>query len=134
MAVNGGEGGVRIRRVRTDEAGAFREIRLRALADTPLAFGSTRAREAAYPPERWEARARESADGPAQATFLALDPADEAPVGLAFAVIDRDDATLARSSRCRWRPRRAAAAPAAGSCRRSSSGPRHTARARCEPP
>jgi hypothetical protein len=44
--------GVHVRRVRADEADALRDIRLRALADTPLAFGSTHAREAAYPPER----------------------------------------------------------------------------------
>jgi GNAT superfamily N-acetyltransferase len=93
-----GDAGVRVRRIRADEADSLREIRLRALADTPLAFGSTHAREAAYPPERWQAWARDSAAGAAQATFLALDGAD-APVGLAFAVVDADadaDAGLAR--------------------------------------
>jgi ribosomal protein S18 acetylase RimI-like enzyme len=82
-----GGGGVRVRRVRADEADTLRAVRLRALADTPLAFGSTHAREAAHPPERWLAWARDSAAGSAQATFLAVDGAD-APVGLAFAVID----------------------------------------------
>jgi len=108
--VSGGEApgapsrpGPRIRRVRADEAAALRAIRLRALADTPLAFGSTHAREAAYPPERWEQWARESAAGGRQATFLAIGggsgdaegthdaPATgDAPVGLAFAVVDDD--------------------------------------------
>jgi GNAT superfamily N-acetyltransferase len=93
--VSASERRVRIRRVRADEGPTLRQIRLRALADTPLAFSSNHDREAAYPPERWETWARESADGPAQAMFLALGPAGEAPVGLVFAVIDADDATLA---------------------------------------
>jgi len=81
------DAGLRVRRVRADEVDALREIRLRALADTPLAFGSTHAREAAYPPGRWKTWARDSAAGAAQATFLAVDR-DDAPVGLAFAVVD----------------------------------------------
>jgi GNAT superfamily N-acetyltransferase len=86
-----GDAAIRVRRIRADEAAALREIRLRALADTPLAFGSTYAREAAFPPERWEAWASESAAGAAQATFLAVGEGD-VPVGLAFAVIDADAA------------------------------------------
>jgi ribosomal protein S18 acetylase RimI-like enzyme len=62
----------RVRRVRADEGPLLRAVRLRALADTPLAFGSTHAREAAYPPEWWERWARESAAGARQATFLAI--------------------------------------------------------------
>jgi ribosomal protein S18 acetylase RimI-like enzyme len=62
----------RVRRVRADEGPLLRAVRLRALADTPLAFGSTHAREAAYPSERWERWARESAAGARQATFLAI--------------------------------------------------------------
>jgi ribosomal protein S18 acetylase RimI-like enzyme/predicted enzyme related to lactoylglutathione lyase len=79
----------RVRRIRPDEAAALRAVRLRALADTPLAFGSTHAREAAFPPERWRQWARASAAGPRQSWFLAVDPrTDEAPVGLAFATVD----------------------------------------------
>src|SRR6185295_4409878 len=73
----------RVRRIRADEAEALRAIRLRALADTPLAFGSTHAREAAYPPERWEKWARESVAAPGQAWFLALAHDDEAGAGAA---------------------------------------------------
>jgi ribosomal protein S18 acetylase RimI-like enzyme len=89
----------RVRRIRAGEAEARRAIRLRALADTPLAFGSTHAREAAYAPEHWEKWARESAAARGRAWFLAIarddaadaeaDP-DPPPVGLAFAVIDAD--------------------------------------------
>jgi ribosomal protein S18 acetylase RimI-like enzyme len=89
-------GQVRVRRIRPDEAHALRDVRLRALADEPLAFGSTQAREAAYPAERWAAWARDSADGPTQATYFAtVERDDDAPVGMAFAVVDADDGTLA---------------------------------------
>ena len=43
-----------VRRLRPDEADLLRDVRLRALADTPWAYGSTHAREAGYPPERWQ--------------------------------------------------------------------------------
>jgi ribosomal protein S18 acetylase RimI-like enzyme len=88
-------GGVRVRRIRADEADTLREIRLRALADEPLAFGSNYAREAAYPAEQWARWARESADGPQQVTYFAEGHPGDAPVGMAFSVIDDDDATLA---------------------------------------
>jgi GNAT superfamily N-acetyltransferase len=93
--VTGGPGRIRIRRVAAGEADTLRAVRLRALADTPLAFGSTYEREAAYPPERWAAWASESADGRRQATFFAVDPNGDAVVGLAFTVIDADDDRLA---------------------------------------
>jgi RimJ/RimL family protein N-acetyltransferase len=87
--------GVTVRRIRADEAETLRDIRLRALADDPLAFSSTHAREADYPAEQWATWARESADGPRQATFFAVGDPGDAPVGMAFAVIDSDDAALA---------------------------------------
>lgn len=82
-----------VRRIRADEAPALRAVRLRALADTPLAFGSTHAREAAYPAERWHEWARDSATGGKQATFLAIAADADEPVGLAFALIDDDAET-----------------------------------------
>lgn len=42
-----------IRRLRPDETDLLRDVRLRALQDTPWAYGSTYALELAYPPERW---------------------------------------------------------------------------------
>jgi GNAT superfamily N-acetyltransferase len=84
-----------VRRIRADEAPALRAVRLRALADTPLAFGSTHAREAAYPAERWVQWARDSASGGVQATFLAMSEAADEPVGLAFARVDDDDPAVA---------------------------------------
>jgi RimJ/RimL family protein N-acetyltransferase len=85
----------RVRRIRAHEADALRAIRLRALADTPLAFGSTEAREAAYPPERWEQWARESAAGDEQATFFATGAQEARPVGLAYARIDDGNGSVA---------------------------------------
>jgi ribosomal protein S18 acetylase RimI-like enzyme len=43
-----------VRRLREDEVELLRDVRLRALADAPWAFGSSYAREVAYPPERWQ--------------------------------------------------------------------------------
>ena len=64
---------VRVRRVRPDEAGTLRDVRLRALADTPSAFASTHAHEAAFDDAVWQERARASAAGDGFATFLAVD-------------------------------------------------------------
>jgi ribosomal protein S18 acetylase RimI-like enzyme len=43
-----------IRRLRADEADLLRDVRLRALADAPWAFGSSHAREREYAAERWQ--------------------------------------------------------------------------------
>lgn len=42
-----------VRQLRPEETDLLRDVRLRALQDTPWAYGSTYARELAYPPERW---------------------------------------------------------------------------------
>src|SRR5919197_937326 len=42
-----------VRQLRTDETDLLRDIRLRALQDTPWAFGSTYAREREHTAERW---------------------------------------------------------------------------------
>jgi ribosomal protein S18 acetylase RimI-like enzyme len=51
-----------IRRLRTDEANALRTLRLRALADSPWAYGSSYARELEHGDDWWEARARQDGD------------------------------------------------------------------------
>jgi ribosomal protein S18 acetylase RimI-like enzyme len=43
-----------VRRLRSDEVDLLRDVRLRALADAPWAFGSSHARELAHTPERWQ--------------------------------------------------------------------------------
>ena len=80
----------RVRRLGADEAQLLRDLRLRALADAPMAFGSTLAREEAFAAEHWERRTAASAAGARQATFV-VEPA----AGLADGVLDGDDPLLA---------------------------------------
>src|SRR5262249_59106486 len=54
---------VKVRRIRADEGLALRALRLRALADAPTAFGSTLAREEAFPADGWHERAAGGAAG-----------------------------------------------------------------------
>jgi GNAT superfamily N-acetyltransferase len=67
-----------VRRVRADEWRPLRALRLRALAETPLAFGSSLAREKALNETVWQERA---AGGNDRATFVAAQ--DGRWVGLA---------------------------------------------------
>jgi len=60
-----------VRRIRADEALWLRAFRLRALADAPTAFGSTLAREEAFPESVWHERASAGAAGGDRATFVA---------------------------------------------------------------
>ena len=85
----------RVRRIRPDEGATLRAIRLRALADAPLAFGSTHAREDAYPPERWRDWAETSSAGGGSVFFFAVDEASGTRVGLASGAIRETDAETA---------------------------------------
>jgi len=60
-----------IRRIRADEGLRLRDIRLHALADSPMAYGSTLAREEAYPEAVWHERAANGAAGDKSVTFVA---------------------------------------------------------------
>jgi ribosomal protein S18 acetylase RimI-like enzyme len=79
-----------VRRLRTGEADLLRDLRLRALRDAPMAFGSTLAREAAFAPDVWQTRAAAGAAGEEQAVFVA-----EPEAGLAMGRLDDDDPTAA---------------------------------------
>jgi hypothetical protein len=46
-----------IRRIRADEGPRLRALRLRALAEAPMAFGSTLAHEQGFPDDIWRERA-----------------------------------------------------------------------------
>ena len=59
-----------IRRVRPHDADRLRDARLAALEETPDAFVSRYADEAAEPPEFWLARAANAAEGDRVATFV----------------------------------------------------------------
>ena len=60
-----------IRRIRAHEWGALRSFRLRALADSPTAFGSTLAKEQAYSEEVWRERTFGASTGCDRAAFVA---------------------------------------------------------------
>jgi GNAT superfamily N-acetyltransferase len=60
-----------IRRIKPGEGPRYRDIRLRALADTPSAFGSTVASESELTDADWTARATRSATGTDSAFFVA---------------------------------------------------------------
>lgn len=61
-----------VRRVRADEGPLLRSVRLAALADSPLAFGSSYAAEADQPDDHWTDRAMRGAGGERSATFFAV--------------------------------------------------------------
>ena len=62
-----------IRAMTMDDTPVFCETRLRALADTPLAFGSNYASEAANSSEQWQKRAQKWTTPDQARCFLAFD-------------------------------------------------------------
>jgi GNAT superfamily N-acetyltransferase len=62
---------MKIRRIRAEEGLALRALRLAALADSPMAYGSTFAREDAYPEAVWHERAAAGAAGGNAVTIVA---------------------------------------------------------------
>jgi GNAT superfamily N-acetyltransferase len=62
---------MKIRRIRADEGLALRALRLAALADSPMAYGSTFAREDAYAEAVWHERAAAGAAGGNVVTIVA---------------------------------------------------------------
>lgn len=78
-----------VRRIAAGEAGLLRDIRLRALRDAPMAFGSTYEREAAFDESEWQRRVAENAAGERSVAFV-VEPRD----GLAVGVVDGDVAHL----------------------------------------
>ena len=75
-----------IRRIRPDEALRLRALRLRALADTPSAFGSTLGREEAYGDDVWHERALRGAAGQDRAIYVAED--GDRWVGMVTGLVD----------------------------------------------
>ena len=61
---------ITVRRVRAEEWERLRATRLRALADAPMAFGSTLADEQTRPDEFWRGRAAGGASDDDRATFI----------------------------------------------------------------
>jgi ribosomal protein S18 acetylase RimI-like enzyme len=79
-----------VRRVTADDVDLMRDMRLRALQDAPLAFGSTYAREAAFDRAVWEQRVRANAAGERSVGFVA-DPS----AGMAVGAIDEREPDVA---------------------------------------
>lgn len=77
-----------VRRFRADEWRTYRDLRLRALADSPEAFSRTLAEEATRPDEEWSSRLATSAASPSD--FAALAERDARPVGLVYGRVDPD--------------------------------------------
>src|SRR5262249_26799259 len=78
-----------VRRIRADEGLQLRALRLRALADSPTAFGSTLVREEAFPDHVWHERAAGGASGGDRVTFIA--ERDDRWIGLATGLADGPD-------------------------------------------
>jgi ribosomal protein S18 acetylase RimI-like enzyme len=72
---------IETRRLRAAEWRQLRGLRLQALQDAPLAFGSTYDREAAYTDEQWQREAAGAELGVDEVGFVAV--ADGAHVGMA---------------------------------------------------
>ena len=82
-----------VRRFAANEWRAYRALRLHALRDAPDAFGSTLAREEAFPDDEWVQRLERGAGSPMDLPLIAED--DSQPIGLAWVRIDpRDGKTL----------------------------------------
>ena len=79
----------RIRRIRADEGPRLRALRLRALAEAPMAFGSTLAHEQGFADDAWRERAVGASVGCDRATFIA--ERDNQWVGLATGLAHPDD-------------------------------------------
>ena len=74
---------VQVGRVIADDWARLRDVRLRALAESPEAFGSTLAREQLYTDEQWRSWQQSSA------WFMAFD--GDRPVGLVGGRLDPDE-------------------------------------------
>jgi len=82
-----------VRAVQAGEGERLRDIRLRALLDSPDAFGSTRARELEFPAGVWEERAARSGRSEEDVTFVADD--DRTWVGMATGDLEANDPSRA---------------------------------------
>jgi GNAT superfamily N-acetyltransferase len=78
-----------VRRIRPDEGLRLRTLRLRALADAPLAFGSTFAQEEAFSDEVWGERATHGAAGEDRVTYVA--EYGDRWIGMATGLVDGPD-------------------------------------------
>lgn len=84
---------IAIKRVSPGTALVLREVRLRALQESPTAFSSTYAKESQLPDGEWIRRAGRLGNGNAAAMFLAFD--GETACGIAGSLVDEGNAQRA---------------------------------------
>ena len=84
-----------IRTLRPDDWTIYRDLRLAALADSPQAFCSTLAEEAARADDAWAARLAAPALGAYRQGWPFIAALDGTPMGLAWVKLDAPDATTA---------------------------------------
>jgi ribosomal protein S18 acetylase RimI-like enzyme len=82
-----------VRAFQPDEWPLYRELRLEALRDAPDAFGSTLARERAFPEQEWKARLAAAAKSGRDLPLVA--EVSGRAVGLVWVRIDEKDASTA---------------------------------------
>jgi ribosomal protein S18 acetylase RimI-like enzyme len=82
-----------VRPFQPDEWRLYRELRLEALRDAPNAFGSTLARERAFPEQEWITRLAAGATSPLDRPLVAEDSGRA--IGLAWVRIDANDLSTA---------------------------------------
>jgi ribosomal protein S18 acetylase RimI-like enzyme len=78
-----------IKRVTAEDAFVYKDVRLRALNDTPTAFSSTYAKEVQFPDEEWRNRAARC-NGDDRIGFLAFE--DDRASGMVFCFIEQPEA------------------------------------------
>lgn len=83
-----------VRRFAAHEWRTYRELRLRALAESPGAFGSTLEREAPRPDAEWRERLARGAGAVGELPLLAL--VDDTPAGLAWGRVDDRETCVAQ--------------------------------------
>lgn len=77
-----------IKRITAADALVFKDVRLRALRESPTSFSSTYAKEAGFPDEEWKKRAAGSS-GDRRIGFLAF--AEDRACGMVFCFRDQAD-------------------------------------------
>ena len=87
--------GVIVRRTRPDEAAQFKAIRLRALADTPDAFGQTLAAAEAVAWELWVHRVTRGAAGEESLSLVAVDAISGNWLGITGSYFEDDQPLIA---------------------------------------
>jgi ribosomal protein S18 acetylase RimI-like enzyme len=64
---------IEIKRIEPETALVFKQVRLRALKESPLAFSSTYAKESLLPDEEWQRRAARWSEAQNDAIFMAIE-------------------------------------------------------------